>query len=562
MRLASYVRKHSATGIFWYRRAIPPHLRGAVPEVPGFAHNPARVEFSKTLRTRDMAEANRAAARIDGSVQKALEAAEQASQGVTAPLTEALTPPESVRIKPQDALAAIERWRTQEIAYAEQRIFNGDESLSAWEAAVREPDAQYCLQQFVLAGREFPDGWKAVAGFDEVLIKALATVNMTVPAGHPALYWLRRSFAAEWWDILRAIERMRQGLWTWDGADAAPVSPQVTSLATATPLLVSVEEWSKVLPLKDRQKSMYVSDVRQFAAAVSEATVETLTKAQTQAWVTKLLGDGITAKTLRRKLSAIRNYWNFLRANQMADATDQPFEGLWLKGGNNPTRKHQRGERPFAPDEVVQLWRAAVAEGDTELADLIRLAAFTGGRIEALCAIKLDHVRRDQATNIDVIEMADKSQAGRREVPIHEAIQPLIQSLCQKVDLEGFIVPTTARNKYNERSAALGKRFGRLKAKHGFDERYVFHSIRKTVATLFERGECPENIAADILGHDKPTMTFGLYSGGSGLEQRNRWLQSAIRYPSSDFMQGHTRSPHVVSEAITGRPSARRSRRV
>jgi integrase len=213
--------------------------------------------------------------------------------------------------------------------------------------------------------------------------------------------------------------------------------------------LVSVEEWSKVLPLKDRQKSMYVSDVRQFAAAVPEATVETLTKAQTQAWITKLLGDGITAKTLRRKLSAIRNYWNFLRANQMADATNQPFEELWLKGGNNnPAKKYQRGERPFTPDEVVQLWRAAVAEGDTDLADMIRLAAFTGGRIEALCAIKLDHVRWDQATNIGVIEMADKTEAGRREVPIHAAIQPLIQSLCQKADLEGFIVPTTARNKY------------------------------------------------------------------------------------------------------------------
>jgi hypothetical protein len=26
-----------------------------------------------------------------------------------------------------------------------------------------------------------------------------------------------------------------------------------------------------------------------------------------------------------------------------------------------------------------------------------------------------------------------------------------------------------------------------------------------------------ENVAADIIGHDKPTMTYGLYSGGNSL---------------------------------------------
>ena len=45
----------------------------------------------------------------------------------------------------------------------------------------------------------------------------------------------------------------------------------------------------------------------------------------------------------------------------------------------------------------------------------------------------------------------------------------------------------------------------------------MFHSIRKTVATLLEDSGVAENVAADILGHDKPTMTYGLYSGGTSL---------------------------------------------
>jgi hypothetical protein len=213
MRLASYVRKHPVTGIYWYRRAVPPHLRGSLPEVAEFKHNPARVEFSKTLRTRDMAEANRAAAALDRSVQKAIEAAEQAAQKGTSEPADVKAPPESVRIKPQDALTAIERWRSVAIADAEQRIFNGDESLCPWEAAIPNPDTEYRLQQLALGGRELADGWRAIPNFDEVLVEALRSVKVTIPIGHPALNWLRRSFAREWYDVLRAIQKMRQGLW-------------------------------------------------------------------------------------------------------------------------------------------------------------------------------------------------------------------------------------------------------------------------------------------------------------------------------------------------------------
>ena len=48
----------------------------------------------------------------------------------------------------------------------------------------------------------------------------------------------------------------------------------------------------------------------------------------------------------------------------------------------------------------------------------------------------------------------------------------------------------------------------------------MFHSIRKTAATTFEQAGVPERIIADILGHEKHTMTYGLYSGGTSVTQR------------------------------------------
>jgi hypothetical protein len=40
----------------------------------------------------------------------------------------------------------------------------------------------------------------------------------------------------------------------------------------------------------------------------------------------------------------------------------------------------------------------------------------------------------------------------------------------------------------------------------------------QTVASLRENAGVPEGAAADILGHDKPTMTYGPYSGGASLK--------------------------------------------
>jgi integrase len=52
----------------------------------------------------------------------------------------------------------------------------------------------------------------------------------------------------------------------------------------------------------------------------------------------------------------------------------------------------------------------------------------------------------------------------------------------------------------------------------GFSKRYVFHSIRKTFTTQLENAGVTENVTADIVGHEKPRMTYGLYSGGTTLE--------------------------------------------
>jgi hypothetical protein len=45
------------------------------------------------------------------------------------------------------------------------------------------------------------------------------------------------------------------------------------------------------------------------------------------------------------------------------------------------------------------------------------------------------------------------------------------------------------------------------------------------VAILLENAGVAEGVGADVLGHDKPTMTYGLYSGGASLKVKREAIE-------------------------------------
>ncbi len=170
---------------------------------------------------------------------------------------------------------------------------------------------------------------------------------------------------------------------------------------------------------------------------------------------------------------------------------------------------------------MVKLHRAAEAK-DQVLADLIKLAMYTGARREELCSLRIEHVADD---HFDIV--ASKTTAGVRTVPIHHE---LVQTMARLVEdsKDGHVLSGLAANRNGDRGDAIGKKFTRLKKSMGFDDRHVFHSIRKTVVTILENAGAPENVVADLVGHEKTTMTFGLYSGGVSLAVKREALDKLI----------------------------------
>ncbi|WP_296341265.1 tyrosine-type recombinase/integrase [Reyranella sp.] len=303
-------------------------------------------------------------------------------------------------------------------------------------------------------------------------------------------------------------------------AEAANANFRQFKIATGrlTPLSEHLDAWMDSVADTPKTKAMKRAEVLKLEKAhpyAEEVTAEVASK-----WIAGL-GKQASAKTIGRILSFLRGYWKYLRAQDVLKA--DPFAGL-----SPPSTARRRASWvPFTATQVVDLRKQAAAGGDHELADLITLAMWSGARIEELCSLEIPNVDL-QAKAFKVVDA--KTEAGLREVPIHPKVLPTFRRLIGK-RREGCVLAHLSSNKFGDRSNAIGKRFGRLKSDAKFGAGHVFHSIRKTVVTLLENAGTSENVAADIVGHEKPRITYGLYSGGASLEVKRKAL-AKLRYPA------------------------------
>ena len=191
------------------------------------------------------------------------------------------------------------------------------------------------------------------------------------------------------------------------------------------------------------------------------------------------------------------------------------------RNSNAQTRNQTNSWLVFKPKDVENLYKIALAEERQALANLIAIAAYTGARIGEICALRNEDIELEN----DLFRIVEaKTYAGVREVPIHSMIKPLITHLMNN-SKDGFLISGLSANKYSDRSNAIGKEFGRLKTRCGYPKLYVFHSIRKTAITFFENAQISESLAADIVGHNKPNITYGLYSGGNSITVKKQAIE-------------------------------------
>ena len=306
-----------------------------------------------------------------------------------------------------------------------------------------------------------------------------------------------------------------------DGEAANLLNAYKITTEQLTPFDAPLADYSKYrkVEVKTAAKDKHV--IAKFSKKV--ASIQAVDKRAVREFVRHLSeNEGRKNRTIKDNISTLRTYWKWLQHSSLADENSvNPFVDVAFPPENRKDAA-EAARLPFKADHIATLDTAILANNNAMLQAIFKLAIYTGCRIEELAQLETENVTEDE---IKIVRA--KTKAGNRIIPVHDDLKPVISDLLTRSDK--FLLPDLTVNSIGVRSAQVSKQFGALKTKLGFDGRYVFHSIRKTVSTQFEQAGVAEGVAADILGHEKKTMTYGLYAGGSSIDQKGEAI-SKLNY--------------------------------
>jgi integrase len=231
----------------------------------------------------------------------------------------------------------------------------------------------------------------------------------------------------------------------------------------------------------------------------------------------------VAKNTNASALSDLKGYWQWLVSIKAARKSPDPFEDLILTG-----RKAEK-LKPFPPATVAAMERKARMDGDVQLADWLMAIMYSGMRSEEAATLRKDDIDLQKA--VMIVRGTKTENSEDREIPIAKALLPVMRRLVKNAGDDGYLFDLY-EDKHGDRGQPMRVRFEPYVRAAGYGKGYGVHSVRRTVATLFESALIPEAIAARIVGHGIYTMTYGTYSGGASLVVKRRAIEKALRYPA------------------------------
>jgi integrase len=268
-------------------------------------------------------------------------------------------------------------------------------------------------------------------------------------------------------------------------------------------------------------------DMKRYLAWAGEhSTIEDTTRRKAGEYVTLLRtpASGLALTTARRHVSTLSTFWRWLIERGIAE-TNPWREHSWK---SKSTGQGNRKGRVIVPDASL----VALLTGKPDprsryrhvLHDLIKLALVTGARREELCGLRCGDVEhREDGWWVQFREYEGhqlKSAAATRQVPLHESAAHIVHR--RKRHGEQFLFPNlTPGGPDNRRGWNVGRSFAAYRKSVGVTgRREVFHALRNTFAEHLEGAEVPESTVKLLMGHERGSITFGLYSKGHRVDLR------------------------------------------
>lgn len=307
----------------------------------------------------------------------------------------------------------------------------------------------------------------------------------------------------------------------------------------ATPADTYLERWLSSSTYSDRTKADARTAMSQFKAwceKVSQAFfIETTTDRVASNFRDEVFVQANAhPKTANKKLSALRQYWEWL------DRSFAVRPNPWMRKSLPKAKAHRVApdgpdgpERPFTDEEVRTL---LAGPADVDLGNVMLIAALSGLRLD-----EIGQLRGADCADDCFAVTRSKTAAGVRTVPIHSALRPLIAELIGSEKPNSFLFPYLPDTGWDDnRTMAISKRFAYYRRKLGIDDRRLgarrskvnFHSFRRWFATKAEDAGNRENVVGDIMGHQRAVgITFGLYSNAQ-LKRLKRSCVESVKLPT------------------------------
>lgn len=208
--------------------------------------------------------------------------------------------------------------------------------------------------------------------------------------------------------------------------------------------------------------------------------------------------------TKTKEVSDLRSFFGWLQIHDIVEVN--PFDKMTaiVRGS---TRGKAPARRPWSPSEMLRVLQAVPT--DDPLWPLFVLGAYTGARREELARLKVEHVTSN-ALKID----KGKTAAAVREVPIHEAIRPLVKALVDGAGSDGYLLAgLKVSGPDGQRSWAIGKRAGRTFRLLGItDTQLDLHALRKTFTSAALNASAPLPVVQQVIGHGPAGVTLSNYT--------------------------------------------------
>ncbi|WP_260693848.1 DUF6538 domain-containing protein [Rhizobium leguminosarum] len=238
----------------------------------------------------------------------------------------------------------------------------------------------------------------------------------------------------------------------------------------------------------------------------------------------------LTPVTLNKYVSRLSVYWTWLENRHEVDFN--VWKGRRLR---EPQQTTDQRERPFTDDEVKVLLGGPA---EPEMDDLMRIAALSGARLDAIVCLKVKDCRDDGV----FVFKPQKKEPGPRLCPIHPDLIAIVERRKKGKAPEDDIFPewpgVKKSDSLRERSFKTSNEFTAYRRSVGVEDRREgkrrglvnFHSFRRWFITKAEQAGQPESTIAVVVGHKRQGMTFGVYSGGPLLEQARQCVE-AVKLP-------------------------------